>query len=333
MILNILRILFVIASAVIGSYAGASIDRSSDERGHLWGALIGGSAAAAVIGLEVVLTTRRASLIPTLVIGLFLGLLVGPQIAQPVLLIPGLAKASDIVTPFMTFLTAFLAAVVIYRTKDEFKFSIPYVEFRRQNAGGRPLILDTSVIIDGRIEGLAGTNLLDEEIVVPRFVLQELQAIADSADRLKRSRGRRGLDILQKLQDGKRLAIRIDESRIDGVDAVDGKLVALAKSLGGRLVTTDFNLNKIAHLDGVDVVNLNEIAAALKPAVLPGELLTLKIIKPGAEQGQGVGYLDDGTMVVVEGARGEIGKEVTLMVTSSLQTHAGKMIFGRMGQS
>lgn len=331
MALVVIRILFVALSVAVGAVAGKSIEGASGDNGALLGGLIAGSIAGIAIGLEVILSRKQASLIPTLVMGLLLGLLVGPQLAQPFLLIPALARIPEIVTPFLIFIVAFLATVVIHRTKDAFKFSIPYVEFRRQGVERRTLILDTSAIIDGRIHELVGTHLVDAEIVVPRFVLAELQGIADSPDRLKRSRGRRGLDVLQKLQDGKRVPFRIDESRIDGIQEVDAKLVALAKSLDGRLVTTDFNLNKVATLQGVDVVNVNEVAAAMKPSYLPGESLTVKIVKPGAEQGQGVGYLDDGTMVVVEGARNEVGKDVSLTVTASHQTHVGKMIFGRVG--
>lgn len=331
MALTIVRILFIVISSVIGVFAGATVEGAPEDHGRLWGGVIGASAAGVAIGLEVILSRKQASLIPTLVAGLLLGLLVGPQLAQPILLIPALGRIQEIVTPFLIFLVAFLATVVIHRTKDEIKFSIPYVELRRQSMGRRPMILDTSAVIDGRIHELVGTRLVDAEFVIPRFVLAELQTVADSADRLKRNRGRRGLDVLQKLQDAKRVPVRIDESRIDGVEGVDAKLVALAKSLGGRLVTTDFNLEKVATLQGVDVVNVNEVAAAMKPSYLPGEAMTVKIVKPGAEAGQGVGYLDDGTMVVVEGARAEIGKDVSITVTASHQTHVGKMIFGRVG--
>lgn len=329
MALVVIRILFVLASAVVGAFAGEAV--GGEVPGRLWGGLIGACAAGIMVGLEIIVTRRQATLIPTLVLGLLLGLLLGPQIAQPILLIPSLEKAREIIVPFLVFMVAFLATVVIYRTRDAFKFSFPYVEFRKELGARRPLILDTSAIIDGRFADLVATRVVDETIVVPRFVLQELQAIADSADRLKRNRGRRGLDILQKLREDARVGVQIDESRIDGVQEVDAKLVTLAKSIGGRIVTTDFNLNKVARVQGVDVVNVNEIAAAMKPAYLPGEPLSVKIVKAGAEAGQGVGYLDDGTMVVVEGARGEVGKEVHIVVTSSLQTHAGKMLFGKLG--
>jgi uncharacterized protein YacL len=168
--------------------------------------------------------------------------------------------------------------------------------------------------------------------MIPRFVLQELQSIADSSDKLKRNRGRRGLDMLNKLQTNDKVEIKISDARLPSIEEggdVDQKLVALAKKIEGRVVTNDYNLNKIATLRGVDVININDLANAMKPVVMPGEAVTVRIIKPGEEAGQGVGYLEDGTMVVAEGSRDKINEDVTLTVTSVLQTSAGRMIFGR----
>ena len=226
----------------------------------------------------------------------------------------------------------YLAISFILQTKDDIRFVIPYVEFARQSRGSRPLILDTSVIIDGRIADICDTRIIDSQLLIPRFVLQELQAIADSSDKLKRNRGRRGLDMLNKLQTNDKVEIKISDARLpsseEGAD-VDQKLVALGKKIDGRVVTNDYNLNKIAQLRGVDVININDLANAMKPVVMPGETITVKVIKPGEEMGQGVGYLEDGTMVVAEGSRDKINAEVTLTVTSVLQTSAGRMIFGR----
>jgi uncharacterized protein YacL len=228
--------------------------------------------------------------------------------------------------------SCFLTISFILQTKDDVRFVIPYVEFAKQTRGARPLILDTSVIIDGRIADICDTRIIDSALFIPRFVLQELQAIADSPDKLKRNRGRRGLDMLNKLQTNDKVEIRISDTRLPSIDEaadVDQKLVALAKKLDGRVVTNDYNLNKIAQLRGVDVININDLANALKPVVMPGETLTVKIIKPGEEPGQGVGYLEDGTMVVAENSRDKINEDVALTVTSVLQTSAGRMIFGR----
>jgi uncharacterized protein YacL len=190
-------------------------------------------------------------------------------------------------------------------------------------------ILDTSVIIDGRIADIAETGFLDGTIVTPQFVLRELQLVADSADSLKRNRGRRGLDILQRLQKTANLQIQIVEDDFPAIREVDLKLIELAKLYEGKIITNDFNLNKVAQLQGVEVLNINELANSLKPIVLPGEAMRVFILKEGKEYNQGVAYLDDGTMVVVDNARKMIGKTIDVSVTSVLQTTAGKMIFGK----
>ena len=227
----------------------------------------------------------------------------------------------------------FICVSFVLQTKDDFRFVIPYVEFARQSKGARPLLLDTSVIIDGRIADISETRILESQVVIPQFILVELQAIADSDDKLKRNRGRRGLDVLNRLRASDKIDIQILDARIASVESleeVDAKLVALARHLDGRIVTNDYNLNKIAQLRGVDVININDLANALKPIVLPGESMSIKIIKPGEEAGQGVGYLEDGTMVVAEQGRDYIGREIVILVTSVLQTSAGRMIFGRL---
>ncbi|HET7749948.1 MAG TPA: PIN domain-containing protein [Terriglobales bacterium] len=193
-------------------------------------------------------------------------------------------------------------------------------------------ILDTSVIIDGRIADVAETGFLDGIIVIPQFVLRELQLVADSADSLKRNRGRRGLDILQRLQKVASLNIQIVEDDFPAVREVDMKLIELAKVYEGKIITNDFNLTKVAQLQGVEVLNINELANSLKPIVLPGEIMRVFILKEGKEYNQGVAYLDDGTMVVVDNARKMIGKNVDISVTSVLQTTAGKMIFGKFDE-
>lgn len=190
-------------------------------------------------------------------------------------------------------------------------------------------ILDTSVIIDGRVADLCETGFIDGTMVIPQFVLKELQLVADSSDSMKRNRGRRGLDILQKIQKMSGVQVVISDVDFPDVKEVDLKLIELARTLTGKIVTNDFNLNKVAQLRGVDVLNINELANALKPVVLPGEIMKVFILKEGKEYNQGVAYLDDGTMVVVDNARKMISKTIDIVVTSVLQTTAGKMIFGR----
>jgi len=298
-----------------------------------------------VIALDIFVPRKSLSAIA----GLFFGLVVGMAIAYGLSLIvdllveanvPGGVNADPSVSSFISSLKlalgvicCYLAVSFILQTKDDVRFVIPYVEFAKETKGGRPLILDTSVIVDGRIADIADTRILDSELIIPRFVLQELQTIADSNDKLKRTRGRRGLDMLNKLQLNEKVDIHILDVKPErsAADAgVDEMLVDLSKQLGGKVVTNDYNLNKVAQLRGVTVININDLANALKPVVLPGETMTIRVIKPGEEPGQGVGYLEDGTMVVVEGGRDRIGQTIELIVTSVLQTSAGRMIFGRL---
>jgi uncharacterized protein YacL len=201
--------------------------------------------------------------------------------------------------------------------------------FRDSGVQRRYKILDTSVIIDGRIADVCETGFIDGTLVVPQFVLSELQLVADSQDSLKRNRGRRGLEILQRIQKTSGIEVIISDVDFPELREVDLKLIDLGRTLHGKIVTNDFNLNKIAQLRGVDVLNINELANSLKPVVLPGEIMKVFILKEGKEYNQGVAYLDDGTMVVVDNARLMIGKTIDVVVTSVLQTTAGKMIFGR----
>jgi uncharacterized protein YacL len=193
-------------------------------------------------------------------------------------------------------------------------------------------VLDTSAIIDGRIADIADTGIIESPFIVPRFVLQELQDISDSSEKAKRTRGRRGMDMLRRLQRNKNIDVSIHESSFPEVDEVDGKLIALASMIDGRLATTDYNLNKVAQIRDIPVLNVNDLANALRPVVLPGEHLTLDLIRKGEEEGQAVGYLDDGTMVVVEGGRDRIGQNVAIEVTSVIQTSAGRMVFGKINR-
>jgi uncharacterized protein YacL len=201
--------------------------------------------------------------------------------------------------------------------------------FRSVGPERRYRVLDTSVIIDGRIADVCETGFIDGTLVIPQFVLKELQLVADSGDSLKRNRGRRGLDILQKIQKMSGVEVMISDVDFPDVREVDLKLIELARTLQGKIVTNDFNLNKVAQLRGVEVLNVNELANSLKPVVLPGEVMKVFILKEGKEYNQGVAYLDDGTMVVVDNARKMISRTIDIVVTSVLQTTAGKMIFGR----
>jgi uncharacterized protein YacL len=239
----------------------------------------------------------------------------------------------EVIRVFTIVAFCYVSVSTLLQTKDEFRFIIPYVEFSKQIKGVRPLVLDTSVIIDGRIADICDTGIIDTKLITPRFVLQELQGIADSSDKIKRNRGRRGLDVLKRMQSNPKVELQMHEGNLpelQEIHKVDERLVVLAKAINARVVTNDFNLNKICQLQGVEVINLNELANALKLVALPGETLPIRIVKQGDQIGQGVGYLDDGTMVVVEQGRAAIGHEVNIVVTSVLQTNAGRMIFGRI---
>jgi uncharacterized protein YacL len=293
----------------------------------------------AVVAADMLIRQKQITTISAVYFGALLGLLLGTLFSAA--LDPFLSEWLNgpervhVARLLITVICCYVSVSVLVQTKDEFRFIIPYVEFSKQVKGPKPLVLDTSVIIDGRIADICDTRLVDTKLIVPRFVLQELQGIADSSDKLKRNRGRRGLDVLKRLQANAKIELQIHEANIPElreINRVDERLVVFAKSVSARVVTNDFNLNKIAQLQGVEVINLNEVANALKTVALPGEAMPVKLVKAGDQVGQGVGYLDDGTMVVVEQGRGFLGQEVSIVVTSVLQTPAGRMIFGRLDQ-
>lgn len=225
----------------------------------------------------------------------------------------------------------YLGITTVLQTRDDFRLVIPYVEFAKRVRGVKPLIVDSSALIDGRLLDLARVGMLPSEIVIPGFVINELQALSDSSDRLKRTRGRRGLEIVSKLQVEPRATVRVEESLTEG--PVDQLVLDLARDMPGTIMTTDLGLAKVASIQGVPTLNINDVANALKPNVIPGVLLELDLIRRGEHEGQAVGYLDDGTMVVVENGEPAIGSHVTITVTSTTQTSAGRLIFGRIAES
>jgi uncharacterized protein YacL len=340
MLLWILRGFFFII--VLGMATTALSYLDEDAKNNMGPLSIGVFAAILVTGvlaisIDVLVRNKQITTVSAVYFGLLLGLGLGALFSAALEPLFRYYHLSERMIQLLRLLLAvaccYVSVSTLYQTKDEFRFIIPYVEFSKQVKGGRPLVLDTSVIIDGRIADICDTRIIDTKLVVPRFVLQELQSIADSSDKLKRNRGRRGLDMLKRMQNNSKVELQMHEAHLPelrDVQKVDERLVILAKALGARVVTNDFNLNKIAQLQGVDVINLNELANALKSVALPGELLTVRLVKAGDQIGQGVGYLEDGTMVVVEQGRSYIGQEINLSVTSVLQTPAGRMIFGRM---
>ncbi len=353
MVLLVLRALFVLLMAAVGWYYLRSPTQFWGD--YTWLAL----AASLVVGtlfLTVDMLAPRKKL--AIFSGTFFGLIVGISVSYalsfvvrllveqfvPLGTVPGVTATDqrEVLIQFINMLlgvtTCYLAISFILQTKDDFRFVIPYVEFSKQTKGARPILLDTSVLIDGRIVDIVSTGMLESQMIVPRFVILELQTVADSADRLKRNRGRRGLDVLAELQASKLAEVVLYEASIErsegsSAGGVDHRLMELAKELNARVLTNDLNLNKVAQLSGVRVININDLANALKPVVLPGERMTVHLLKPGEQPGQGVGYLEDGTMVVVEQGRSHLNEDLEFTVTSVMQTSAGKMIFGRAGDS
>lgn len=291
--------------------------------------------AMLVMLIDIILPKKKVEIVSSVYFGVFVGLLMTKMlqlIMQPrwELLqeqgpIPQYFEV--VVTPIL----CYICVSVLMQTQEDFRFIIPYIEFQKDVKGNKPYLLDTSVVIDGRIADLMETGIVENQLIMPRFVLAELQSIADSSDKLKRSRGRRGLDILNRLRNDDAVDFKIYERELPDAEGqpVDMKLVLLANHLGGHVVTGDYNLNKVAKLHNVQVINLNDIANSLKPIFLPGETVQVTVIKPGEESNQGIGYLDDGTMIVIENGRDHVGKNVEISVTSVLQKSAGRMIFGK----
>ena len=313
------RVLFLVGSMTVG-YQAADI----------LGILIGGGLGLILIILEVGLRKVSVNGLSSAVFGLILGLIMAKIVGDAFSITPLSPSALSSVRVILTLVFCYLGMVMALRGKDEFSVIIPYVRLRRQGSVEDIVILDTSVIIDGRIVDICKTRFLSGKIIIPKFVLRELQQIADSTDPIKRQRGRRGLEILNTIQKEPGLDIVIHETDFPETSEVDAKLVKLAKLLEAKILTVDFNLNRVATIQGIKVLNINELANALKPVVFPGEEMQLKIIKEGKEHNQAIGYLDDGTMVVVEDARRLIGQEVRVAVTSVLQTQAGRMIFTKL---
>lgn len=285
-------------------------------------------AAAAVVGIEIATEKIPATLMTRAGIGLLVGLAVA-YFLSAALDLTGLAQVGGM-RVVLAILSGYLGVIIALSNREagiQLNDSSGTITGTGK-AGVGAKLLDTSVIIDGRIADVCDTGFIEGVLYTPRFVLQELQRIADSSDPLKRNRGRRGLDILNRMQKSN-VAIEVLELDVPETREVDEKLLILGKQRGAKIVTNDYNLNKVAEIHGVAVLNINDLANALKPAVLPGELLTIRVIKEGKESGQGIGYLDDGTMVVVDNGKIFMGQKIDVVVTSALQTAAGRMIFAK----
>ncbi len=341
--LLLVRVFFVVLVVVVAALYVLKVNRDAgDPRSS--GApftnvditlIVGGALALSLVVLAIDLATPRKKI--STLSGVFLGLLAGILASVATSFLIDLAAQgyqfdkSPIVPTVKIVLSTvlcYLAVAVVLQTQDDFRLIIPYVEFSKQRRGARPLILDTSVLVDGRILETLESGLSQSPVVIPSFVLQELQALADSSDRARRGKGRRGLDLVSRLQRSSRMSVAIDESVVDGV-SVDQRVIDLARREGGTVITTDSGLARIASIHDVPVVNLNSLAASLRPSVSTGESLAIRVVKPGEQPGQGVGYLEDGTMIVVENGAALIGEDVSVVVTGALQTSAGRLVFAR----
>lgn len=324
-----LRAFFVIVSTIVGYYVGALLG-DFNITWRFGGAIAGLLGSSFIVVIEVAMRRFSIRNLSAAVFGLIFGFFMAWILTSVLKLIPMSIELFSSLQIILILIFCYLGMVIAMRGKDEFNLIIPYVKFVRQDEREDVVLLDTSVIIDGRIADILQIKFVEGRVVIPRFILRELQQIADSQDSLKRNRGRRGLDILNKIQKDSALNVRIQEEDFPEIKDVDAKLVKLAQLLSAKVVTNDFNLNKIAELQGVTVLNINELANALRPVVLPGETMEVRVSKEGKEYNQGVGYLDDGTMVVVDNTRHLIGQVIKVTITSVLQTSAGRMIFAKL---
>lgn len=330
-----LAVTFLSIFVVTEKSAASEIQRAIAWQGTI---IVAALMAAAVLAVDYFTPRKRVSTLFAVFVGLLAALLATVALG---FIIDVIVKSYDIkaadtlvatIKVLLGISLSYLGVTTVLQTQDDFRLVIPYVEFSKQMRGVRPLVLDTSALIDGRIADIAPTNFLLAPIVIPQFVIDELQTLSDSADSIRRTKGRRGLDIVSRLQRQPRLDVSIDESRPAG-KAVDQMLVEYARTHSAIIVTTDTGLARVATIQNITLLNINDLANALKPALVPGERLTVKLIKQGGQAGQAVGYLPDGTMIVAENGYHAIGQTVDMTVTSALQTSAGRLIFARLDHS
>jgi uncharacterized protein YacL len=291
---------------------------------------VGVSALAGLVLIGIETTMKRVSVrgLSSMVFGLLLGVFMAKLVSDVISLLPLSEEMLSVTRVVLTMIFSYLGAVMALRGKDEFHVIIPYVRFKRQDVGERISILDTSAIIDGRIIEVYRTQFFDDRLLIPRFVLAELQALADSDDDLKRQRGRRGLEIVGKLK--KEGIVDIHEEDIPSETGVDAKLIRLARMIDARICTTDYSLTRVAKIQEVGALNVHELANAVRLHLAAGDRVTLGLVKEGKEPGQALAYMPDGTMVVVAEAKDRIGQTAEIEITSVLQTQGGEMLFGKL---
>ncbi|MEW5894300.1 MAG: twitching motility protein PilT [Candidatus Omnitrophota bacterium] len=321
MTLAFIRTFFLLIIMIVGYFIG-SIYHSS-----LMGVATAAAAGTFLIWFEI--TMKRASVrgLSSMVFGLLLGVFMSKLVADVISLLPLSEEIVAISRVILTLVFSYLGAVMALRGKDEFHLIIPYVRFKRQDVGERIVLLDTSAIIDGRVPAIYKTRFFDDRLVIPRFVLGELQTLADSDDELKRQRGRRGLDIVDQIQKNEQFDVCVHDDDFFDEVSVDAKLLRLASMLDAKICTTDYNLARVAQIQGIGTLNIHDLVTAVRQRITVGEELWLQLVKEGRESGQAVAYLPDGLMVVVANARNYIGQSVLAQVTSVLKTNAGEMVF------
>ncbi len=324
MIFWILRISFVLLMIFLGKAIGSEFDQAR------LGMILGGVGAFLLVVLEI--TTKEASLrgLTSAIFGAILGFITA-KIVHDVMV--GIGVDPTVVkyaTPVFTFVFIYIGVIFSLKKKDEFALILPYVKFTRSDRDDRPILLDTSAVIDGRIFDVVRTGFLSGMLIVPGFVVREIQTLADSTDPNKRQRGRLALEVLNEAKRDKNLVLDVYEEDLPEDRDVDAKLVHLAKILGARIVTMDYNLAKVAELEGIKVLNLNELISALQPKVYPGQSFQVRLVREGKEPNQAVGYTPEGTMVVVENARPMVGRLVWVEVYNTIQTPSGRIIFTRL---
>ena len=342
MILIILRILFV----AMMSGLGVTIINSPDLMGQsawtpplVFAVLM--LIAAVVIRVDIWIPRKKIDAITAVYFGLIVGLIISYMLSLALTPLfptdkikanPFLYELQPMVKLLISIITCYITTSLLLQTRSDFRMILPYVEFKKDVRSSRPYVLDTSAVIDGRIVDILETGIFDSPLVIPRSVVSEIQNFAESSDKLRRARGRRGLDILNRLQNDPKVDLRVMDS--DSPELMqypeDSRLVILTKQLEGKLITSDYNLSKVAQVHGTPSLNLNDLSNALKQVFVPGEQLEVLLVKAGEEPQQGCGYLPDGTMVVVDNGRSEIGKLIRITVTSVLQTSAGRLVFGKM---
>jgi len=328
MLMLIFRFSIVLSGALLGFFMGKGYLPSME------GAVLG-TGIGCVAGLLFIYTVQKVlefnlkTLVGALT-GLTMGLVLSYLIIDIAEISFPLAEARTLFNIFVGLCFGYLGGILGVRVAESVEFPRVGRDKLPLGWGGNNKILDTSAIIDGRIADIVDTGFLEGTLIIPQFVLKELQHIADSHDPMRRSRGRRGLDVLKRLQENGTVRVKISSQDFPKIQEVDEKLIALAKRMKAKIITTDYNLNQVAQLQEIEVLNVNELSGALRPVVLPGEEMDVFILRQGKEPQQGVGYLDDGTMIVVENGKGYIGKKVKIEVSSLLQTPSGRMIFGRV---